>query len=261
MSWARSGALIAIVLLAGCTPPPPQPTEPPPESTRPAVSSPPSTTPAPSEFPAPSATTQLARPTAAPLDTTGWTTYVSEQYGFAIGHPRDWGVMSAIRSWTMEVDAGRWENPALEMFWAPDRNLWFSAWTAHYAGEESLAGVHRWVDEYCGRSGEPCGTDRTTPRVQLCNGRDSCRLGLLLPEHFPHAFFIDGVHERHMTVVASGRPPDWPIPGYGEALQVFEAFLSTMDVCPVGDQEPPGCDSDTPLAGAATGDPLTTERR
>lgn len=259
MSWSRSAALVAILLLAGCTAAPPTPTESSAESTRPPVSSSPSAIPAPSATAPTSATTPAATRTAAPLDTTGWTTYVSEQYGFAIGHPPDWHVVPARRGWTPEVDAGDWESPALERIWSANRDVWMIIWTARYAGEESLAGVHRWVDDYCRRHAEPCGTEGT--RVPLCNGRGFCHPGLLLLEEFPQALFTGGVHARGMTVVASGRPHDWRIPGHGSALEVLEALLSTMDVCRVGDDNPLGCDSDTPLAGSATGDPLTTDRR
>ncbi|MFA4841399.1 MAG: hypothetical protein WC580_06800 [Agrococcus sp.] len=259
---ARTAAVVLLLgLVAGCTAAPPSPTPSATASEAPTQSPPPSerSTSAPSTTATASATTEGTSSTAARLDTTGWTTYVSEQYGFAIGRPPDWGVVSADRSWTLEVDAGNWESPAQEMFWSADGDIWMSAWTAPYAGEQSLAGVHRWVDDYCRRHEEPCGTDGT--RVPLCNGRGFCQPGLLLLEEFPQAVFIGGVQSRSMTVIASGRQRDWPIAGYGSALEVLEAFLSTMDVCRIGEQNALGCDSDTPLAGAVTGDPLTTDRR
>ncbi|ROR64792.1 hypothetical protein [Agrococcus jenensis] len=274
MSWPRSVALLAVVLAAGCTAPPPTPTEPALDSARPVVSSAPSDDavasddPVPSDAAAPSVTAAPSQPATPPsnppddarLDSTGWTTYVSEQHGFGIGHPPDWSVVQAVRSWAIEVDAGNWESPAYDVFLSADRNFWVVAWTAPYAGGESLAGVHRWVDDYCRRPALPCDGDPGS-RVPLCNGRGFCHPGLLLPDKFPQAIFTGGAHGQRMTVVASGRPPAWPAPGYGNARQVFEAILSTMDVCLPGEQDARGCDSDTPLAGAATGDPLIIERR
>jgi len=248
-----------MLLMSACTAPSPTPTEEP-EPTQPAVSESPSAAPAPSATATTVPTTPATPPTGAALDTSGWTTYVSEQSGLAIGHPPDWNVDPADRGWTMEADAGNWHSPALEMLWSADGHIYMAAWTVGYAGEVSLTALHRWVDDYCRRPADACGPDSDL-RVPLCNGRGSCDLGLMLAGEFPQAFFFDGVQGRRVTVVASGRRSDWPVPGYGDAQQVFEAILSTMDVCRAEDADTRGCDSDTPLAGAATGDPLTTERR
>ena len=64
----------------------------------------------PSPSAAPSAAAPTPTPNASPtpyaINTATWTAYTSQHYGFSIGHPADWPVLStATRDWTYPEDA------------------------------------------------------------------------------------------------------------------------------------------------------------
>jgi hypothetical protein len=228
MTLPRLAALLALLLLTGCTASPPMPSEPPsPSGSSTPVSMRPTT------GPAPSGSAPAESPTLSPLDTADWTSYVSERYGFRIGHPADWTVVPATRSWTMEEDAGAMETPGQDGFLSAEGDLWLTAWAAPYTAGETLHGVQRFAEQYCGESlNTECATigDRA---VRLCNEMRDCHPGLLVPFEFDTiAFFTGGMHGQQMTVVAVWRAPDFPARGYGTAREILDAFLSTMDVWP-----------------------------
>jgi hypothetical protein len=227
MTLPRLAALFALLLLTGCTASPPMPSESPLDSAVPTAST------SPTAEPAPSGSAPVDDPTASPLDTADWPTYVSERYGFRIGHPPAWTVVPATRDWTMEEDVGVMESPGHEGFLSDEGDVWVTAWVAPYTGGETLRGVQRFAEEYCGESlNTECATigDRA---VRLCNEMRDCHPGLLVPFEFDTiAFFTGGVHGQGMTVVAVWRAPDFRARGYGTSMKILEAFLSTMDVHP-----------------------------
>lgn len=248
MARTRSVAalLLPLALVTGCTASPPDPTGSSSASPAPVASTPPATeaaesdpptiatptppTPAPTASPTTAATTPPAPPTGAPADTTGWTPYFSEHYGFAIALPPGWSVDPPDGSWTMEVDAGDWDSTAQEVFWSPERDVAVTAWTTRYAGEETLSGVHRWFVGFCRASPDACFEPGAAPVVPLCNGRGGgCSPGLLMPRE-PLAMFTGGLHERSITVLAVMRAPDVQVRGVGTSLELLEGLLSTMDV-------------------------------
>lgn len=216
----RSAALLALLLLTGCTASPPVTSETPVASDAPTSA-------------APSTADPTASPssTGAPLGPPGWTTYESARYGFRIGHPPDWIVTPSARAWTT-ADANQWNNTAQEWFLSPDDNALVTAWSTPYAGEATPAGVLAWVEQYCSDSDNvECATigDRAEP---LCHGPD-CHPGLLVPFLTDtQAFFTGGEHEGTMVVVAVWRPHDWRVEGFDDAQDLLEAFLATMDVRP-----------------------------
>jgi hypothetical protein len=185
-------------------------------------------------------------PSPAPINTTGWTTYVSERYGFAIGHPADWTVKPSEDDWTMAADQSGGSGE--ERFSSPTGDILVSAWSAPHITPESPEGVKAWVEEYCQETANTSCATIGGRAVPLCNERWDCHPGMLVPfERDVQAFFTGGNYTQ-MVVVAVWRP---------DALgsrELLEAFLSTMDVCPSG------CARDVPLAGAVTGEPLASRR-
>ena len=193
--------------------------------------------------PTPSTNTEptTAQPTpaasASPIDTAGWVTYVSDRYGFSIGHPAGWTEMPAERSWTLEEDAegaaDDWLSPGADAFVGD--NVRVSAWSVPIDRDttpETVAGVEAWVTDYCERtSGTSCEGifDRAT---LLCVEVRDCHPGLLV--QFPSetvAFFTGGIYGDTMTVVAVWWGESEPATAsFGGSQKLLEAFLSTMDV-------------------------------
>jgi hypothetical protein len=227
MTWTRSVAVLSLLLLllAGCTASPPDPTGTPSASADPvelSATQPPA--------PSPSSTT-FGAPATERIGTTGWVPYTSERYGFTIMHPPDWSISPAEETWTIEHTRD-FANLGQERFFSPDGNIFAAAWATPYSGEETLTAVQTWVERYCAESaGVRCATIGERG-VRLCHEPD-CHPGLLVPASSDvHAFFTGGAHRERMIVVRVGRPADPNAGDYGAAREVLEALLSTMDVWP-----------------------------
>lgn len=179
----------------------------------------PTPTPSPTAAPEP---TPTPTPAPTPIDTATWTTYVSERYGFSIGHPEDWDEQRADHDWTFPADSD-WLSTAQEAFLgsagdaaAPSDGLRVSAWSvALETGQTPDA----WLEAYCPATNtEFCtGQDRPVP-VSLDGHRGSL---IEFPADVQAFFQIDD----RMYVVAAWRP---------EYREVLEAFLSTMRLLPEG---------------------------
>jgi len=190
---------------------------------------------------------QTATPTASPIDTTSWTTYESDRYGFSIDHPADWTVAPASHDWTMAEDADNWLSSGQEVFRSP--NIRVSAWSVPVdrgTTPETPAGVEAWVQDYCAQADSgPC-TVINERAVPLCVERRDCHPGLLVPfETDVQAFFTGGGYGERMVVVAVWWEESAPaVAAYGGSQALLEAFLSTMGVCEAGDSfesRDPGC--------------------
>lgn len=233
----------------------------------PAATSPPAPTPQPTP-------TSAGTPTAQPVNTIGWITYVSERYGFSIGHPPGWTVSPADRDWTLDSDAGVMDSSGQEGFLSPDGDIWVTAWsvpaTTSTQDQDSYDDVEAWVEQYCELATAPC-TGIHDRAVKLCSERRDCHPGLLVPfRDDVQAFFTGGFWDHKppppevlgtsYTVVAVWRPESHSsVAEYGGSRALLEGFLSTMDVCPARPgASPSGCAEEVPKAGAATGDPLVT---
>jgi hypothetical protein len=181
---------------------------------------------------------------ASPLDTTSWTAYESERYGWIIGHPADWSVTPAERDWTLSRDVDDVLSSGQEMFTSPDGHVRVSAWSVAVDPErdpmwvdsqsESWANVAAWAEEYCQAAGNgPCEgiIDRAVP---LCFERRDCHPGLLVPfQNDVQAFFTGGTPGADMVVVAVWWGESAPaVASYGGSQRLLEAFLSTMAVWP-----------------------------
>jgi hypothetical protein len=206
--------------------------------------------PSPSPTLAPSPTPSLAA-APSPIDTTGWTTYASSQYGFKIGHPADWTEVPASRAWSFKADSNDWLSPGMDAFFTPiGEGVRVSAWAVPLdpAFNQSSTDVEAWIGEYCQKTGNaPCPGihDRAVP---LCLERRDCHPGLLVPfESDVQAFFTGGGSTRQMVIVAVWWGESEPaVAPYGGSRRLLEAFLSTMCVWPEDARPPfgvqiPGC--------------------
>jgi len=192
-------------------------------------------TPAPTSTPSPTPTSAFS----GAIDTTGWATYTSKQYGFTIGHPTDWTVIPATRKWAFgtDTDAGLPTSPGADHFTSPDGNVRVSAWTVALtpaaAGRiQSLVDLESWVAAYCQRLGGTSCSGIAQHAVPMCLGQQACHLAVVIPNDYDiDAFFIGG--GRPMTVVAIWRGETDPyVASYGGAQRLLDAFLSTTGVVP-----------------------------
>lgn len=229
MTRVRSVLVLALVLLTGCTASPPTPSESSPPSTAASVVPDPPIDALPSADPEPSESAPADAPSATPLDTTGWTTYVSEHYGLRMGHPPNWSVTPAERGWTSEEDLGVVDSEGQEAFLSPAGDMLVTVWSTPYAGERSLASVQRWAERYCAESGGTRCATLGERSVRLCSG-SGCLPGLLVPfQRKVQAFFLGGAHGERLHSVAIWRTEYW-VADRGTARELLGAFLSTMDV-------------------------------
>jgi hypothetical protein len=169
-----------------------------------------------------------------PVDTTGWTTYVSNRYGFAIGHPPDWTVEPSDHQWTVEADAKTFTSTGQEAFISPAGDVRVSAWSVPTETPESPEGLMAWVDQFCQESANaPC-ADIKNRGVPLCNEKRDCHPGVLVSfEDDVQAFFMGGHYQQQVIVVAVWRPESHlSVAGYGGSRALLEGFLSTLGVCP-----------------------------
>ncbi len=173
--------------------------------------------------PAPSLGSQ---PSLSPIDTATWTTYVSNRYGFSIGHPADWTEHPADHVWTFAADAADTSSPASftawETFVAPDNSIGISAWSVTVAPGTT---VGAWLQAYCpiAESTSPCATIQDRAVAVAVDGH----VGLLVPfNEDTQAFFLV---DNRIYVVASWRPA-----GQYDSLRLLQAYLSTMHLLPGG---------------------------
>lgn len=183
--------------------------------------------------------------TVSPTDTSTWTTFESDRYGFSIGHPSDWTVETAEHDWTLAGDADQWQSTGQEVFRPPTEDVRVSAWSVALDPDttmETWADVEAWVEQY-GQQTNPPFTGVHDRAVPLCNEKWDCHPGLLVPfASDVQAFFTGGEYGNQMVVVAVWRPESHPsLAQYGGSRRLLEAFLSTMDVCPRLEQTPAGC--------------------
>jgi len=183
--------------------------------------------------------TLTAGPTASlgPIDTAGWTTYTSRQYGFSIGHPAGWVEDPATRAWTFETDALAVLNAGQENFRSLDGLVRVSAWSVPLEpGQtiESWGDVEAWATTYCERTGSTeCAAIRGRV-VPMCIEKRDCHPALLIPfKDDVQAFGAGGVLPEGMLVMAVWRGESAAITApYGGSQRLLEGFLSTMNVWP-----------------------------
>lgn len=180
--------------------------------------------PSPTATPSPS-TGPTTLPSPNRLDTATWTTYVSDRYGFGIGHPADWTEAPSDHVWTLVKDAD-WLNTAAESFLAPGQAVRVSAWSAPV---DRGTTVEAWLQAYCPKNTAPC----TGIQARAIGVTMDGHAGLLVPfKDDTQAFAL--VDDR-MYVVAVWEPDSDPrTTPYGGAVRLLEAYLSTMHLLPGG---------------------------
>jgi hypothetical protein len=175
--------------------------------------------PSPTVTPSAAAPTLSPQPSPSPIDTSTWTTYVSDRYGFSIGHPADWTVRPADHDWTIAAD-DYWFNTAWETFEAPDATIGISAWSV---AVEPGTSVDAWLQANCPKYDTPCTGIQDRAIVVSLDGHP----GILVPFTDDLQAFI--LVDSRMYVVASGRPA-----AAYDSLRLLQAYLSTMHLLPGG---------------------------
>jgi hypothetical protein len=184
-----------------------------------------------SEGPSPTATWNNTLRIESPIDTTSWTTYHSDRYGFSIGYPPAWDVLPADHDWTLETDGPNWLSTGQEVFRTQvGEGIRVSAWAV--PADPATVDLAAWIADYCEKTNNsPC-TGIEARAVPLCVEARDCHPGLLVPfVDDVQAFFIGGAYEG-MTVVAVWWGESEPaVAPYGGARRLLQAFLATMGVC------------------------------
>ncbi len=99
----------------------------------------------PGSAPSPSPSSSPGASPSTPIDTSEWTDYVSDRYGFSIGHPVDWVEVPAAHTWNLTTDAD-WLSPAQERFQAPDSSIGVGSWSVPV---EPGTTTDAWIAAYC----------------------------------------------------------------------------------------------------------------
>jgi len=181
--------------------------------------------------PEPTSSQQAPSPTTAPtanlLDTSTWTSYVSERYGFSIAHPAGWVAEPADHDWTLAKDAV-WPNGATDHFvGGPDgEQVAVSAWSV--AVDPSTT-IDSWLSAYCQKNNVDC----TGIQNRAVAATMDTHAGTLVPfGDVPHAIFLV---DSRIYVIACWRPDTDPsVLMYSGSFRLVEAFLSTVHLLPGG---------------------------
>jgi hypothetical protein len=172
-----------------------------------------------------------ASPAATPspnlLDTSTWTTYVSERYGFSIAHPADWTEEPADHDWTLASDAD-WQNTAADNFVLEVENqgIRVSAWSV---AVDSGTSVDSWLQAYCPNNTGPCTEIQDRAVAATMDGHAG---SLVQFDGDVQAFFlVDG----RIYAIACWQAEEAPsMIKYSGSRRLVEAFLSTMRLLPGG---------------------------
>jgi hypothetical protein len=192
--------------------------------------------------PTPSPTT-VQTPTASPttpgrLDTSGWTTYTSPQYGWTVAYPPDWDVQPAERAWDPETDAADVVSPGMDDFTAPEGDVRVSIWSVPLAPayrDDSEWGIdlEAFIQDYCANTDNlSCATILDTA-VALCRESYDCHPGILVAPvgREVQAFFSGPDENEVITVVTVWRADGDPsVARFGGGRRLIEGFLETMCV-------------------------------
>jgi hypothetical protein len=182
--------------------------------------------PSPTVMPSAPAPTPSSQPSPSPIDTATWTTYVSNRYGFTIGHPAGWTEHPADHDWTFAADAADTLSPpkftAWELFVAPDDSIGISAWSVAVTPGTT---IEAWLQAYCpiAENDSPCATIQDQAIVIRADGH----VGLLVPFTSDTQAFI--LVDNRMYIVASWRPA-----AQYDSLRLVQAYVSTMHLLPGG---------------------------
>jgi hypothetical protein len=164
------------------------------------------------------------------LDTSTWTAYTSNRYGFTIGHPADWTERPSDHVWTLSADVD-FLSKASEGFTATGQAILVTAWSVSVPSGTSAAA---WIQAYCLKGGNsPCtGLQSLSIAVSVDGNAGS----LIQFVDDTQAFILVG---NRMYVVAVWRPDSDPsTTPYQGATQLLKTFISTMHLLPGGPASP-----------------------
>jgi hypothetical protein len=187
--------------------------------------------------------TDVASEGASPLDTSIWKSYTSDRYGFLIGYPPDWQLISADHTWSYANDLD-WRSHGQEWFRAPDASIRVAAWSVQVpVGTTADA----WISKHCEDTGEtPCTNMPSTQ--EALDGHPGT---LVRFDGDTQSFFLIG--DRMYMLVAWQPESDSSAMPYGGATRLLEAYLSTMHLLPAGPAES-SSPSPSPAGSASTSD-------
>ncbi|HEY4188879.1 MAG TPA: hypothetical protein VGM28_00530, partial [Candidatus Limnocylindrales bacterium] len=160
-----------------------------------AVSSP---SPIPTE--APTATpTPIPSPSIDPLNTSLWSTYQSDQYGFSVGYPADWTVTPASRAWKLDADGPILDplSKGMDHFLMPrGQGIGVSLWSVPLdpaVTVDTVDDLESWAADYCAATkNSPC-NGIAAHATLLCNERRDCHPAFLVEfQNDVQAFFTGG---------------------------------------------------------------------
>jgi hypothetical protein len=172
------------------------------------------------------------------LDTSRWTTYVSERYQFTIGHPATWTVIESTHIWDQETDSINNDSGALEVFVPPDNtiSIYLAAWSVDVDPATTLA---EWVQAFCDKYVASCTDPEGMSEPAFANAGD--REGILFSwDDGMTAFFPTWYDEAEpgsiweqpaptdgrIYIVESGRPDSGPY----HSRELIEAFSASLCV-------------------------------
>jgi len=172
------------------------------------------------------------------LDTSRWTTYVSERYQFTIGHPATWTVIESTHTWDQQTDSINWDSGALEAFVPPDNtiSIYLAAWSVDVDPATTLA---EWVQAFCDQYAASCTDIERVSEPAFANAGD--REGILFSwDDGMTAFFPTWYDEAEpgsiweqpaptdgrIYIVESGRPDSGPY----HSRELIEAFSASLCV-------------------------------
>jgi hypothetical protein len=170
-----------------------------------------------------------AAPTSSPnlLDTSTWTTYVSQRYGLSIAYPADWVAEPADHDWTLAKDAV-WPNEATEHFVGGPNGaqVAVSTWSA---AVDPGTSIDSWLQAYCQKNNVQCTSIQSRAVAATMDGH----AGTLVPfDEVPHALFL--VDGRIYVIACWRADADPSVLKYGGSFRLVETFLSTMHLLPGG---------------------------
>jgi hypothetical protein len=170
------------------------------------------------------------------LDTSTWTTYVTERYQFTIGHPMTWTVIESTHIWDQATDSIDWDSGAMEVFVPPDNtiSIYLAAWSVDVDPATTLA---EWVQAFCDHYVASCTDVEAMSKPAFANAGD--REGILFVwDDGMTAFFPTWYDQAEpgsiweqpaptdgrIYLVESGRPDSGPY----HARELIEAFCASL---------------------------------
>ena len=164
-------------------------------------------------------------PTLDPTDTSAWTTFESDRYGFTIKHPDDWTEDRSDHDWTFENDLEAWTSTGPDSFFnqgaRQDMGVRVSVWSVQVApGTTAVSWLQTWCD-----ATSPTGC-AGLPAVVVSAETGDGHAGVLSQFGDTMAAFVDGTT---VYVVALWRSENDPsVLPYGGARRLIEAYISTL---------------------------------